>query len=220
MKLLNVVQLPVGEIGTNCYLIYRENNVLNETNVSNETIAICIDPGDEVEYILSTLLEKNVQLGAILLTHGHFDHCSAASTLRQKTKAKIYAHKDEECVLIDPKINLSGRFGMPFTVKADIFLQDLEEISIGDISIQTIHTPGHTCGGCSYYVEADGIIFSGDTLFFDSVGRTDFPSGDAVMLVRSIKEKLFTLPDQTKVYPGHGESTTIQREKEYNMYLK
>ncbi len=208
MKPLIIVQLQVGEIGTNCYLIFREKK------------AVCIDPGDEVERIISTLKKNNVQLEAILLTHGHFDHCLAANILREKTNAKIYACKDEEGLLLDANLNLSKRFGVPFSIKADVFVEDMEKIAFDEIDIRVIYTPGHTGGGCSYYVEADAVVFSGDTLFLGSIGRTDFPSGDATKLIQSIKDKLLILPGETKVYPGHGEQTSIQREKEYNMYLK
>ena len=125
----------------------------------------------------------------------------------------------EREVLEDPAKNLTGMSGKSLSLKADRFFKDGEEIRMAGFSIRVIHTPGHTAGGCCYYFPDEGVLFSGDTLFAESIGRTDFPTGSMGTLVRSIQEKLFGLPDETKVYPGHGEETQIRWEKRYNPLL-
>lgn len=200
----------LGEIGTNCYLLYNKDNKK----------AVLIDPADEADKIMEMIAAKNCTLTAILLTHGHYDHIGAAVKVSKATKAPIYAGECEKEVLENPSINLSAMMGEhAISLIADKWLTDEEVIELAGITIRCIHTPGHTKGGMSYYVEDVNILFSGDTLFAASIGRTDFPTGSMSELVRSIKSKLLILPENTKVFTGHGESTSIAYEKQYNPFL-
>ena len=159
-------------------------------------------------------------MNAILLTHGHFDHIWGANELRRLSGAKIYAYEGEKELCEDAGKNVSRDAGRPETVRADFYEKDGALLELGGFSLKLIATPGHTGGSCCYYLEEEKILFSGDTLFEGSVGRTDFPTGSMGSLVRSIKERLLVLPDDVTVYPGHGDSTTIGDEKKYNPYCQ
>ena len=200
----------VGAVQTNCYFVY--NTATSE--------CIIIDPGDEEQAISIFISQKGFKPVAILLTHGHFDHIWGSRKLRELSGAKIYACEEEKSVCEDAVNNVSEQAGRAYTVKPNHYLKDGEEITIAGMTCKLIATPGHTIGSCCYYFEEDGILISGDTLFQESVGRTDFPTGSMGSLVRSIKEKLFVLPDETKVYPGHGDMTDIGSEKKYNPFLQ
>ena len=139
--------------------------------------------------------------------------------LQKLSGARVYAYEGEKALCEDADLNVSERAGRPCTIKADFYVKDGKEITIEGITCRLIATPGHTAGSCCYYFEDAGILFSGDTLFCESVGRTDLPTGSMSALVRSVREKLLPLPDEVKVYPGHGESTTIGHEKKYNAFL-
>ena len=171
------------------------------------------------------LKQDNLNPVAVLLTHGHFDHAGAAEELAKEFDIKIYAHEAERDTLADPKKNVSWMIGANESYHADVFLKDNEIINLADFEIKVLHTPGHTEGGCCYYVPEEHIVFSGDTLFADSVGRTDFPGGSMSQIVRSIQEKLLTLSEagnletDIMVYPGHNEPTTIETERMNNPYL-
>lgn len=156
---------------------------------------------------------------AILLTHGHFDHAGGAEELAKHFDIKIYAEEHEKETLDTPSLNLSGWEGVQKTYHADVFLKNEQEIDLAGFHIRVFHTPGHTVGGCCYYFPYQNVVFSGDTLFCTSVGRTDFPKGSAAQIIRSIKEKLLPLPDETTVYTGHNDITTIGTERMYNPYL-
>ena len=197
---------------TNCYLIHQDTE--------NASEVIIIDPADRGEYIYEKITEKGLKVAAIFLTHGHFDHLLGANKLRDLSGAKIYANALEKEICENPSKNISIEVGEPCSVKADEYLNDGDEITVAGFNIRMITTPGHTAGSCCYYFPDEGILLSGDTLFQESVGRTDFPTGSMPTLVKSIREKLFTLADETKVYPGHGEPTSISNEKEYNPFVK
>ena len=158
-------------------------------------------------------------LRAILLTHGHFDHIWGVEEIRELSGAKVYAYEKEKELCEDASLNVSKGAGRACVVKADQYVKDGGEITEAGITCRLLATPGHTSGSCCYYFEADKILISGDTLFQESVGRTDLPTGSMGTLVRSVKDKLFPLPDEVKVYPGHGEATTIGHEKKYNPFL-
>lgn len=210
MAEIKIGRLVLGVCQTNCYFLYREG--------SGE--AILADPADAGEQIYHTLEQNGFKVAAILLTHGHFDHIWGAEELRRLSGAKIYACEAERELLGDPERNVSGQMGRPCTLEADEYVRDGQELTLADMTIRVIATPGHTEGGCSYYFEEAGFLLSGDTLFQESVGRTDFPTGSMGKLVRSVKDKLFILPEGIKVYPGHGESTTIGHEKKYNPFCQ
>lgn len=210
MAEVKIGKLVVGSYGTNCYILYREG--------SNEVIFI--DPAQHGEMIYQKLQQKGMVVKGILLTHAHFDHIGGASALRQLSGAKMYALDEEQELCESAHANVSEWAGCPCTVKPNAYLKDGEEITIADVTCKVIATPGHTKGSCCYYVEEAGILVCGDTIFEESVGRTDFPTGSSGQLVRSIKEKIFTLPDETVLYPGHGDSTTVEHEKKYNPFCQ
>lgn len=205
---LKIGRLMLGVCQTNCYFIYREGS----------SKVIFIDPADYGEQIYQAMKNNGFEVAAILLTHGHFDHIWGCSKLRQLTSAPVYAYEGEEDVLLSSDLNVSAGAGRACTVKANTLLKDGEEVTIEDMTFKVIATPGHTKGSCCYYFEEAGMLISGDTLFEESVGRTDLPTGSMSTLTRSIKEKLADLPDETTVYPGHGDSTTIGHEKDYNPF--
>lgn len=206
---LKIGRIMLGMCQTNCYFVYEEGQ--------NEVILF--DPADRGEYIYNGLKEQGFTVAAILLTHGHFDHIWGVDALKELSGAKVYAYEEEKEVCENASVNVSKGAGRPYTVTADVYAKDGDIIEAAGISCQLLATPGHTKGSCCYYFEADKILISGDTLFQESVGRTDLPTGSMSTLVRSIKDKLLILPEDVKVYPGHGESTTIGYEKQYNPFL-
>lgn len=207
---IKIGRMVLGVCQTNCYFLYRED--------SKE--CIFVDPADQGANIYKAMSKNGFKIAAVLLTHGHFDHIWGTKELCELSGAKLYALDAEKEVLQDARINVSSQVGRAYTTDADVYLKDGEEMTIADMTFQVIATPGHTAGGCCYYFKEAGFLVSGDTLFQDSVGRTDFPTGSMGTLVRSIKEKLFVLPDETKVYPGHGDNTTIGHEKVYNPFCQ
>ena len=175
-----------------------------------------MDPGAQAEKIAAVCDRLGVQPEAILLTHGHFDHIMAVDALRRQYDIPVYAGAQEAEVLSSSVKNLSGIWASAFTVSADRFLKDREQIEIAGMQLCVISTPGHTPGGVCYYAKVQGVLFSGDTLFRDSYGRTDFPGGSTAALFTSIRNRLLPLPEETVVYPGHGSETDIGYEKKYN----
>ena len=166
------------------------------------------------------LIQEGVTLKAMLLTHGHGDHILAVADLKRELGLKVYAAQEELELLGNPDWNLSkALFGAAVTVEPDVLLFDGQEFTEAGLKIRMLSTPGHTPGGCCYYLPKEQVLFSGDTLFSGSIGRTDFPGGSLSTLVRSVKEKLLVLPEDVKVYPGHEEMTTIGHEKKYNPYM-
>ena len=204
-----VLRYIVGPVCTNCYLLV--NHKTGELLV--------IDPGDQAQLLEKQIEKTGAKPVAILLTHGHFDHAGAAEELADKYQISIYAHEAEKETLEDPRLNLCGMIGEHKVYHADIFVKDEEVLNLAGFSIRVFFTPGHTIGGCCYYIEDEKILFSGDTLFQESVGRTDFPRGSASDLIRAIREKLMPLPDDVTVYTGHDESTLIGYERMHNPYL-
>jgi glyoxylase-like metal-dependent hydrolase (beta-lactamase superfamily II) len=170
-----------------------------------------------LDAIKKTIEKNNIKLIGILLTHGHFDHTFCANELREYSGAPIYAHENETQLLQSPEYNRSGYRGLNVSVIPDKLLSDGEVFSFANgEELRVIHTPGHTAGGCCFYDEKAGIIFTGDTLFKETIGRTDMPTGNLSELLASVKEKLYTLPESVKVYPGHEEASSIRHEKKYN----
>ncbi len=201
---MEINKIAVGDLQVNCYII------------QNGDKAVVIDAGDEYENIVKAANGRKIE--AVLLTHGHFDHTGAVNKL-QADGAKVYISKNEEYMLSDSYSCLSAPFGYPFNeIKADYTFDDGDILDILGISFKVILTPGHTMGSACFLV--GDILFSGDTLFNQSIGRTDFPGGDFDVISKSIKEKLYTLPDDTVVYAGHGEKTTIGKEKLFNPFVR
>lgn len=207
--MIKIGKITLGVCATNCYFLYKEG-----TNR-----AIFIDPADQGATIYQKLQDTGFEVAAILLTHGHFDHICGLEELQKRSGVKVYAYEGEKELLGNTGMNLSSDFGKECTVSADVYLKDKEKVTIEDMTFEVIATPGHTSGSCCFYFEEDKILISGDTLFLESVGRTDFPTGSAGTLVRSIKERLLCLPEDVKVYPGHGPSTTIGNEAQYNPFI-
>ena len=209
MSSIKIGRMAIGSYQTNCYFVYREDSKK----------AVVIDPADNGAQIYSALERNGFTVEAILLTHGHFDHIWGSNELREVSGAKIYALDEEKVLCEDVKYNLSAMVGRAYTVVPDTYVREGDVLTFDSMDFKVIATPGHTIGSCCYYVEKAGILISGDTLFQESTGRTDFPTGSMSSIVRSIREKLFILPDETKVYPGHGDSTTIAYEKKYNPFV-
>ena len=208
MKKLELQNCIVGSVYTNCYFL--KNKETGEL--------LIVDPGDAADMIERKVSEMQGKPVGILLTHGHFDHIMAADEVRKKYNIPIYASEKEETTLLNPKVNLSVFGHGSCTLDADVYLKDLQVVELAGFSVQMIETPGHTVGSCCYYLK-EGVLFSGDTVFQGSVGRTDFPEGSTAAIVRSLHRLLDTLPDETEVYPGHDASTTIGYEKRYNPFV-
>jgi len=201
-----------NSMGQNIYLYY--------CKLSGE--GVLIDAGcNEADSsdIAAFLQEKGITVNAILLTHGHFDHIIAADKMRAITNAEIYCHCAEKLMLADHELNLSTMIKKKLSVTPDKVLQDGDTFRFGNTALEILHTPGHTPGGVCYYDRENSNLFTGDTLFRESVGRTDFPQSNSKTLKKSIAEKLLTLPGNTNVYPGHGPSTTITHEKQNNPFV-
>ena len=169
-----------------------------------------VDPGDEAKRIKKFIEDQELHPVAILLTHGHFDHVMAVDSVRAAYHIPVYAAEAEKETMHDASLNLSINMGgAMLSIEADHWLKDGETITLLDQEVRCILTPGHTVGGMCFYFSKAGMLFSGDTLFQESVGRTDFPGGSMSEIVRSIREKLFVLPDAVQVYPGHGLMTCL-----------
>lgn len=206
---MRIDKFLIGMVGTNCYLVYNE-----ETKE-----LVIVDPADRSVEMMNRIREKGLIPKAILLTHGHFDHISGIPSILEEYQIPVYALEEERQILENTGGNLSGMFGRPMTFKDAQYIHDGDVLELAGYQFRVIHTPGHTCGGACYYVESEGVLFSGDTLFCGSIGRTDFPTGSMSQLVRSIKERLLGLPGDTMVYPGHESVTTIGNEMGYNPFL-
>ena len=203
-------QLVVGRLSTNCYMLGCERT----------REAMVIDPGGDAGSILEAVVELDLQVQQIVLTHSHFDHILAADELRSATGAGLAIHSSEASMLTDPPALF--RFFAPQTPRglvADRLLDDGDILSVGELQAEVLHTPGHSPGGISLWMAEEGIVFCGDTLFQQGVGRSDFPGSDHETLMRSIRERLYALPDETVVYPGHGPSTTIGHERQHNPWV-
>lgn len=207
MSDMRVKTCVLGAVSTNCYLVYNESTKK----------AVIVDPADNAQFILNKCNELGITPEAILLTHGHFDHIMAAEDVRRSFHIKIYASETEDAMLSDSGLNLSGGWaGKQTSFHADVLLKDGDELELIGFRWKVIETPGHTTGSVCYYVPEEEVVFSGDTLFCESYGRTDLPTGSSSQMVSSLLDKVFALPDDTMAYPGHGDTTTIGYEKKNN----
>lgn len=199
----------MGAMGANCYLYA----------CMESKKAVIIDPGADGKRIYQWVLEKGLKVDYILLTHGHVDHIGAVDELRLLLgDVLVGIHAGDAEMLTDAKKNLSSYLGLAVVLqRADLLLQDGQELTIGKQLLKVISTPGHS-PGCVCFLSSEG-LFSGDTLFAGSIGRTDFPGGSFDQLLKGVKEKLLILPEDTRIFPGHGEETSIGEEKRDNPYL-
>ncbi len=200
--------IPVGSLEVNCYILASGPG----------SQAIIIDPGAEAQKIKQALNKHKLKAAFIINTHGHFDHIGCDD----KFDVPVYIHQKDAELLNDPKQNLSAFFIAAYAVKSKIIpLEEKQVIELEKIRLEVIHTPGHTPGGICLLLDKpeSGILFSGDTLFCQGVGRTDYAGASETVLLKSIREKLFILPDDTIIYPGHGPASTIGREKKENPFL-
>lgn len=200
--------MVLGMVSTNTYLV--KNQDTGEL--------LIIDPADEAGRIQEKIRQMEGKPAAILLTHGHFDHMMAAEELRTVYDIPVYACRQEEELLKNSRYNLSASWASPHVMEADRYLEDGDVFQIAGFEIHMLYTPGHTGGSCCYYLPQEAVLFSGDTLFAGSVGRTDFPTSSGADIRKSLQRLLAQLPGDTRVCPGHGEETTIAYEKRYNPF--
>ncbi len=209
MAKLELQKCVLGSVSTNCYFL--KNKETKEM--------LIVDPADRADVIIRKVGEMEGTPVGILLTHGHFDHILAVEEVREHYGVKVYACRAEEPLLRDGTANLSAYSGKVCSIKPDVLLDDQQVFEAAGFSIMMYHTPGHTKGSCCYYLKDEQVLFSGDTLFCGSVGRTDFPGGSTKEIVQSLHRLLNELPGETEVYPGHDESTTIAYEMRYNPFV-
>ena len=202
--------LPVGLLQCNCSIFGDEQ--------SRE--AVVIDPGDEIDRILMILAKHRLSVKAIVITHAHIDHIGGAQKLKAVTGAPVYMNSSDQ-TLYDHLDMQAGWLGMetPERTQIDVDAREGDKLALGPAEFHVLHTPGHTQGSISLWIPAENKVIAGDTLFFDSIGRTDLPGGDSDQILRSIHAKLMALPDEALVIPGHGPNTTIGRERERNPFL-
>ena len=210
---MKIDRLVLGEYETNCY-------VLRNSDAAEDCLVV--DAGLNASELIDFLKEHKLNPVALILTHGHIDHIAGVAMLREQfPQIKVYIHKLDSRMLTEPQTNLSAMSGAAFSTEPeDSSLEEHSVIEQAGIKLLVLHTPGHTPGGISLYSKDDGIAFVGDTLFAGSIGRTDFPNGSMSQLLNSVKDKLFNLPDGTKVYPGHGPITTVANEKAHNPFFR
>lgn len=207
---MKITCMPSGPLGVNTYLVVDE-----ETKEG-----FIVDPGGYNPKLTKKVSDEGIEIKYIVLTHGHADHISGVNEhLDDFPDAKVVVHTNEKPMLEDPRTNQSLMFGSAQTVNGDIFVNDGDELEVGNLKLKFIFTPGHTPGGMCIYVESEDVLFSGDTLFRQSIGRTDFPGGSFRDLADAVHTKLFILPDETVVLPGHMGQTSIGFEKGNNPFV-
>ena len=203
--------LTVGPFQENCYVVGDE-----ETGTG-----VVVDPGDEAARIALAVEQTNLEISQILITHAHIDHVGAVAALVDEYSCPVLMHAEAEPMLGQlptQAIMMGLRFGK--VPRVDRYIEDEEVIEVGGLELRSLYTPGHAPGHIAFYIESEGLLLSGDALFAGSVGRVDLPGGSMEVLMRSIEERLLTLPDETSVYPGHGPKTTIGIERRHNPFLQ
>lgn len=201
--------IQVGPIDVNCYILKDDNS----------SAGLVIDPGGNPERIMPYIVENGIDVKMIVNTHGHWDHIGAVDELRELLEVKLAIHRQDADMLTSARGNLSAFMGANGVMKpAEVLLENGDTIEFGSCKLKVIHTPGHTVGGICLYDGAD-VLFSGDTLFYGSVGRTDFPGGSMQELIKSIRNSLAVVADSAVVYPGHGPATNMGEERRSNPYL-
>ena len=206
---IEIKMMVLGPVQTNSFFLINEDT----------KELLIIDPADRAQGIIDWIQSEGLKPVAILLTHGHFDHIMAVEGLRKEYQIPMYASKDEVEVLANPQLNVSTMMGAYVSMKADELFADGDVLELAGMKLKVISTPGHTIGSVCFYIEEEKMLISGDTLFEASVGRTDFPTGSSRQLIHSIKTRLFILPEDVNVFPGHGEVTSIAYEKTHNPFI-
>lgn len=203
--------LPVGQLGCNC-------SILGDPDTAE---AIVVDPGDDISEIEAILSKHGLFVKAILITHAHIDHIGGAAKLKASTGAPVYMNESDSELYSHIDVQ-AGWLGMetPERTDIDVAMRDGDKVTLGLLDMHILHTPGHTQGSSCVWIPAEKTLIAGDTLFRDSIGRTDLPGGDGRQILRSIQGQLLTLPEDTLVIPGHGDATTIGREKKRNPFLR
>lgn len=205
-------QIPLGPLGTNCFIVMNEKKE-----------CIIVDPGEEGAKLIQFIKKNGLKPLAVLLTHAHFDHIGAVDDVRDAFDIEAYIHEKEKKWLADPILNGSQYFMMGNATKqrpAEHIISEEGALKIGDFVFEVFETPGHSPGSISFYLRDAGYLFSGDVLFKRSIGRTDLAGGNMDVLMKSIEQKILTLPHNTIVFPGHGEITLIEDEVDYNPFLR
>jgi hydroxyacylglutathione hydrolase len=203
--------LPVGMLQCNCSIFGDEQT----------RDAIVIDPGDNIDSILQVLAKHALKVKAIVITHAHIDHIGGAAKLKAATGAPVHMNAGDQDLYDHLDVQASWlNMKTPEKTTVDTEARDGDTLALGDATFHVLHTPGHTQGSISLWIPAENKLIAGDTLFRDSIGRTDLPGGDGRQILRSIHDKLMTLPDEATVVPGHGGNTTIGREKDRNPFLQ
>ena len=201
--------MVVGPVGTNCYIAH----------VEGRDDCVVVDPGASGDRIAGVLKDDGLTLAAILLTHGHFDHYEGVPALTAAAGGKVYILDLEMDLITDPTKNGSlGLMGSGSAIEPECTVHDGEVLSVAGMDFRVIHTPGHTKGGCCYYLEEEGVLFAGDTIFMESIGRTDLATGNMSEILQSVREKILALPADTKILPGHGPVTDVAYEMANNPY--
>ncbi|MEM6756029.1 MAG: MBL fold metallo-hydrolase [Planctomycetota bacterium] len=207
---MHLAAFPLGPFQTNCYV------------VTDGDACLVVDIGMDPEPLLDHLAEHNLTPEKLVLTHAHCDHIAGLDAFRERfPETPVLIHPAEQAFLADASLNLSLPFGQPMTfAPVDATLDDGDAVPLGDTAFHVLHTPGHSPGGITLHCPDHGLALVGDTLFRESVGRTDFPTSDGPTLIASIKDKLYPLPDDTACHPGHGPSTTIGHEQRHNPFVR
>jgi glyoxylase-like metal-dependent hydrolase (beta-lactamase superfamily II) len=210
---MKVDAIVLGGFETNSYVVRASEEACD---------CVVIDTGLSAEPLIDFLSEHKLNPVVVIFTHGHADHIAGLNLLREKwSDIKVAIHTDDAGMLTNPMANLSVMTGVSFSAEAaEIVIAEEGVVEFAGMSFEVFHTPGHTPGGICLYCRGEGVVFAGDALFASSIGRTDFPGGNYEQLIESIKSKLLVLPEETKVYTGHGPTTTIGTEKQFNQYLQ
>lgn len=205
---MNIKTLHLGALNANCYIVQTAPQQ-----------CIAVDIGGTPRMVIEYLKMTGLKLTKILLTHGHFDHIMGVDGFLKEFSIPVYVHEDDRDAMNDARLNQSRTYTSGYTFSDAVYVKDQEILKLAGYDMEVIHTPGHTMGCCCYYIASEDVLFSGDTLFQNSVGRTDFENSSTSALVRSVRERLFVLPDDTHVYPGHSGETMIGYEKTHNPYV-